>query len=64
MVRTYVRKTPKNDPGNIRSALRAIQNGMTIRDAARDFGIHEATLRRQMGRNQWIVSQNPVQPTV
>lgn len=58
MVRTYVRKTAKKNPDNIIRALRAVQNGMSIRAAARDFGLSHTSLRRQLGVNRWVVSQN------
>ena len=60
MVRTYKRKTPKRDPQIIVRALRAIQNGMSIRAASRDFGVCDRSLRRQLGINRRIVNENTV----
>lgn len=41
MVRNYKRKTPQVNPDLIVRALRAIETGMSIRAAARDFGVTE-----------------------
>lgn len=61
MVRKYKRKTPKSDSDNIRRALLAIQNGMSVRAASRDFGISTTTLRRQLRINRSVVTQNTVE---
>lgn len=51
MVRSYKRKTQPQNTGGISRALQAIAAGMSTRAAARDFGIPETTLRRQLSRN-------------
>lgn len=54
MVRTYVRKTePKAyTADDMARALTATAIGATIRAAARDYNIPEATLRHQWRKNQ------------
>lgn len=44
MVRNYKRKTQKRDENGIRRAVAAMQMGMSLRAAARDFGIPRSTL--------------------
>lgn len=52
MVRKYKRKSEKLDSVVLVRALQAIQAGMSIRAAARDFEIAETTLRRHATNNR------------
>ena len=48
MIRNYPRKTTRGDYGNerLRSALNAVQSGMPLSRASREFGVPRRTIRR------------------
>lgn len=46
MVRNYVRKTKRLTPSDFLPAIRAIEEGSTIRAAAKQFNLPEKSLRR------------------
>ena len=49
MVRKYVRKKQPIDPGVVEAALETIKAGtMSVREASKNFGINEATLRDKL----------------
>lgn len=52
MVRKHKRKSEKLDSSVLVRALQAIDTGMSIRAAARDFDIPETTLRRHSSNNR------------
>lgn len=56
MVRNYKRKTEKRPEGDMIRALRAIEIGTSVRTAARDFSVPEASLRRQWNRNRSLTT--------
>lgn len=60
MVRKYKLKTEKRDDDNVLRALRAIEEGMSMRAVARDFQLLEATLRFHWNRNK---AQNETEDT-
>lgn len=59
MVRTYKRKREVGyTVEDIHRALNAVKNGCSIRQAARDYDLAEATVRRHFHANERITS-NP-----
>lgn len=58
MVRSYKRKTPKRADDTLERALRAILEGMSVRAAARDFGISARALTRHLNNNPQLPRPN------